>query len=391
MTDAPVRVHFAYWGRRGGGARMALDLAHAAVRHPGLSPTISISHGNELFAEFEALGPALFAIDTFASGHGALTRAWRIPALRRALRERLARDRTQAFVTLMPHVWSAALAPAVTRMGIPYTTIVHDGASHPGDRTGLVHGVLMRDCRHADLIVTLSKAVAHALEGQPVATGKRIVTLFSPDMGRSVSGGAREAPPALAFPRNGSGMPLRLAFVGRIMPYKGLPLLVEAVQRVRAQGIDVALGVFGEGDLAPARTGLDALGAEVENRWLSDDELSQILGRHHAVVLAHVEASQSGIVALAGAHGLPVIATPVGGLPEQVLDGQTGLLARSADAEGLAAAIARLARDEGLYNTICSEIRATTNERTFTRFLQKLVGELPLRRDSPEVRLVKRA
>ena len=125
-----------------------------------------------------------------------------------------------------------------------------------------------------------------------------------------------------------------------------------------------------------------ALGAEVENRWLSDAELSQRLGRHHAVVLSHIEASQSGIAALAGAHGLPIIATPVGGLPEQVLDGRTGLLARSADVESLAAAIARLARDPHLYDIMCGEIRDTTRERSCMRFLDNLVRELPISRAS---------
>jgi glycosyltransferase involved in cell wall biosynthesis len=43
--------------------------------------------------------------------------------------------------------------------------------------------------------------------------------------------------------------------------------------------------------------------------------------------------------------GLPVVATRVGGLPEQVVDGETGILVPAEDAAALAAAIARLARD----------------------------------------------
>ena len=48
------------------------------------------------------------------------------------------------------------------------------------------------------------------------------------------------------------------------------------------------------------------------------------------------------------AAGLPVVSTNVGGVPEIVVEGQTGLLAPSGDAAGLAAAVSRLAGDAAL-------------------------------------------
>jgi glycosyltransferase involved in cell wall biosynthesis len=50
----------------------------------------------------------------------------------------------------------------------------------------------------------------------------------------------------------------------------------------------------------------------------------------------------------AAAAGLPVVAGAVGGVPEIVADGQTGLLVRAGDAEAFAAAVARLLQDEAL-------------------------------------------
>ena len=379
MSEEPARVLFAYWGRRGGGARMALDLARAAVRHPGYSPTISISTDNELFDEFRRLGDAVFPVETFASGTGALLHAWRLPALRRRVVERLRRDRIQAVVTLMPHVWSPLVAPAITHEGIAYVTIVHDGAAHPGDRTGLVHGWLLRDCAQADLVVTLSHAVARHLSAEPALAGKRIATLFSPDMGVPEAPGeiAGGLPASLPFPQ--PGQPFRLAFVGRIMPYKGLDLLIEAVRLVRDRGYPVSLGVFGEGELGRCGGKLMQLGAEVDNRWHTEAELSAVLGRHHAVVLSHTEASQSGVAALAGGHGVPVITTPVGGLIEQVCDGTNGIVAASTTATGLADAMTRLAGDKSLYDSLCTEIRATRQQRSFARFLDELLPLLLLR------------
>jgi glycosyltransferase involved in cell wall biosynthesis len=67
------------------------------------------------------------------------------------------------------------------------------------------------------------------------------------------------------------------------------------------------------------------------------------------MVLPYLEASQSGVIAAAyGAH-LPVVATPVGGLTEQVADGRTGLLAKGATAKDIADAIRKLIETPGLY------------------------------------------
>ena len=50
-------------------------------------------------------------------------------------------------------------------------------------------------------------------------------------------------------------VPLRVLFLGRIMAYKGLPLLIEAVEKLRTEGMPVSLGVAGEGDIADSCRG----------------------------------------------------------------------------------------------------------------------------------------
>jgi glycosyltransferase involved in cell wall biosynthesis len=92
-------------------------------------------------------------------------------------------------------------------------------------------------------------------------------------------------------------------------------------REVRDRGIAVELGVFGEGDLGSSAERLSVMGAEVINRWLTEAEISVLLPRFHVMVLSHVEASQSGAAAAALGAGLPVIATPVGGIIEQITDG----------------------------------------------------------------------
>lgn len=365
VLEAPARVMFLYWGRRGV-SRFALELAQAALADEWYDATISVSRQNESFAAFAGLGDRLLPIDTFASHAGVLTQAWRIPLLRRRLGRQVAAHRIQAVIELMPHVWSSLVIPAAKVAGARYATIVHDAETHPGDyRSYSIKGLVDRSISQADVVLTLSEAVASRLVASGKVPRSKVFTLFHPDL--DFAGGARHQ-----LPR--AGEPIRLAFLGRIMPYKGLPLFVDTIEMLRQDGVAVEAGVFGEGALGESARRLEAMGAEVVNRWLTEAEIGAILPRYHALVLSHVEASQSGVAAIAFGAGLPVIATPVGGLIEQVQDGINGVLAARADAYALAEAVKRLVADPQLYAAMSSHLRATKAERSMDRFVEACVS-----------------
>jgi glycosyltransferase involved in cell wall biosynthesis len=63
------------------------------------------------------------------------------------------------------------------------------------------------------------------------------------------------------------------------------------------------------------------------------------------------------------ASGLPIVATAVGGVPEQINDGETGLLAAAGDAASLARAIARLVQDDALSGRLGAGAAVTARER----------------------------
>ncbi|MGD9737941.1 MAG: glycosyltransferase family 4 protein [Bauldia sp.] len=132
------------------------------------------------------------------------------------------------------------------------------------------------------------------------------------------------------------------------MTYKGLPLLVEAMERLRDGGILATLGIYGEGDLGALRSRIAALGATVVDRWIEHGEIGGILAQHDVVVLPYIEASQSGVTPAAHGAGLPVIVTPVGGLADQVRHGVDGLVTATSTAPAIADAIAALATDRAL-------------------------------------------
>ena len=136
------------------------------------------------------------------------------------------------------------------------------------------------------------------------------------------------------------------------------------------------MGVAGEGDIRNERQRLEALGAEIHNRWIEDVEVAPLMARYDAVVAPYIEASQSGVVATAFGNRIPVIGTPVGGIPEQVIDGRTGVLADRVTSRSLAEAIHRLAINPELYKNISAHLTATAEDRSMARFVDEIVSEI---------------
>ncbi|MBZ0168986.1 Glycosyl transferase, group 1 [Candidatus Methylomirabilis lanthanidiphila] len=137
-----------------------------------------------------------------------------------------------------------------------------------------------------------------------------------------------------------------LLFFGLIRRYKGLPCLLEAMALVLQQ-VDCTLLVVGEfydGKDQCLRL-INTLGlasrVRVIDRFIPDDEVSLYFCAADLVVLPYESATQSGIVPIAYAFERPVVVTAVGGLPEAVQDGETGLLVEPRNPTALAAAIIR--------------------------------------------------
>jgi glycosyltransferase involved in cell wall biosynthesis len=263
----------------------------------------------------------------------------------------------------MSHIWSPLAVPVIRRAGVRHVVIVHDADRHPGDRSGLVIDWVMREAARADHVVTLTEAVARRLTIARGIPERKITVLFHPDL---TYGSAK------SFDTSASG-PLRVLFFGRILPYKGLDLLVAAIERLRHEGLAVEFGVFGRGEITPDISArLSALGAEVENRWLHHNEFESILSRYELVVAPHIEASQSGVIAAAFGSCLPVVATPVGGLIEQVTPDVTGVIADSVSVDGLSNAIRKVAKDRAFLARLQRGVAATRGQRSMERFFDRI-------------------
>lgn len=364
LPNVARRPLFLFWGRRGALSRFSLDLMTASLSVDGVDPILSLSRQNELWDEAKAFGRHAVPVETFLRAGGALNALRVVTAARATLRliEQSGRD---AVIILMPHVWHPLIIRAIRRTGVRTAVIVHDARPHPGEPGAALHGWGLQVARSADVVLTLSHAVARQLASDKRIPPARLRTLFHPDLNYGTA--VRPVAPK-------STQPFRVLFFGRILAYKGLLGLVAAIEQLRGEGRLVELSVHGAGDCGKALPGLMRIGAEVENRWIRDRDVGSILARHHLVALSHIEASQSGVVAAAHGMGIPVVVTPVGGLPEQVRDGLTGMIAVNSTGPALAAAIRRLLDSPGEYEAICSAITSTRSARSMDLFSRSLLA-----------------
>ncbi len=338
---APTKIGVAlvYWGRLGAGASLMSEIAAAMESDERFQLYASPSRQGELPAPLEA--DRLLAIDTFAGARAMVRRSIGLSRIVGDLVRRMKAAGIAIIVTIMPHVWGLALQHAAQRAGIRTILIVHDAEPHPGERRPLFDWLVRREIRGADRIATLSRHVADRLIVRGDADRARIVHLFHPTFrfGAPAPGGE---PAASAS---------RLLFFGRILPYKGVPTLLEAFRVLRAAGIDCTLRVVGRGEIDAPAALMRQPGLLIEQGWVPPDAIGDILGSADIMVLPYLEASQSGVIAAAYGAGLPVVVTPVGGLVEQVVDRVTGLIAHSATAPALADAIGVMIRNSELYAT----------------------------------------
>ncbi len=145
--------------------------------------------------------------------------------------------------------------------------------------------------------------------------------------------------------------PATLLFLGRLGQGKGAYDLLQAVAQLvpRHPGLRLLMG--GDGELEAVRAAAQDLhiGANVELLgWVPGAEKTRLLNEASLYVLPSYNEGLPMSVLEAMAHGLPVVSTPVGGIPEAVSDGVEGFLVEPGDVVALADRLDRLLADPAL-------------------------------------------
>lgn len=224
----------------------------------------------------------------------------------------------------------------------------------------------------ADGIVTLSQHVAHEVRKSYPHVPVR--ALFHPvyePVCKMVP--KEEARRKLGL---GSSEPV-LLFFGYVRKYKGLDILIESMPEVIRRHPGTQLLVAGEFYYGEKmfRERIDTLGigeqVKVYAEFVSNDRMSLFFSAADVVVLPYREASQSGVVQQAYGFVRPVLVSGTGGLPEAVLDGETGAVVRALDPSAFAEGICDFLNS---MKSVCYEekVREYAKELSWEVFADKI-------------------
>jgi glycosyltransferase involved in cell wall biosynthesis len=172
-----------------------------------------------------------------------------------------------------------------------------------------------------------------------------------------------------------------ILFFGAIRPYKGLEYLVAAFQRIVARHEGYRLVIAGEVKRGSEEymeeirrtTGRDARVIQ-KIEFIADEDTELYFKAADVSVLPYTHVFQSGVLFLAYSFGLPVIATDVGSMSEDIVEGRTGFLCQPRDTADLARAIETYF-DSNLFKTLDSR-RPEIQDHANARYSWDVVGEI---------------
>ncbi len=269
--------------------------------------------------------------------------------------------------------WLAALPHLIGRRAL--VTTIHDAALHPGDTDSLA---LLRPFerhlqRRSARVVVHGKSIKRELMAGHGVPRARIGIVPHVALNRYPEVARRAG-----LSRAADDGQKRVLFFGRIMTYKGLPFLLDALERLRPDGLRVRLVVAGAGPaLDELRPRLAAAGdVELHAGFVPDAEVAQLFLDADLVALPYVEASQSGIIAMAAAFGRPVVTSDVGELGEIVRATGMGLVVPPADPAALAAAIRRCLVEPGLAERLAAASRQVAAGAMSPALVCRAAGEV---------------
>jgi glycosyltransferase involved in cell wall biosynthesis len=240
--------------------------------------------------------------------------------------------------------------------GVPNIVHTVHGVPFADDRNAALNRFVLacerRAANYTDCIVTNADVIADKYLEREIGTRNQYTTIYS---GVELDA-FQDATPADDLP----GSRPRVVMVGRLADGKGHSILLDAIESIR--DMEGSVCVVGDGPL------YDDLGQEIADRGLADsvfltgfrDDVPRVLAASDVLVLPSFREGTPRVITEAMASGLPVVATDIAGIPEQVVDGESGYLIPTGDPEALADRLETLLSDPELCKRmgVCGQQRA---------------------------------
>lgn len=174
-----------------------------------------------------------------------------------------------------------------------------------------------------------------------------------------------------------------ILYAGTVYHRKGYDDMIRAFAKVAHNHRDWKIVFAGNGEVEQGKILAAELGIADQTEFLGwvSGEAKDAVFRHASVFClpSYAEGFPMGVLD-AWAYGLPVITTPVGGIPDIAIDGKNMLLFNPGDIDALAAQMEKIISDVNLRNSIASEssilARTTFNVQTINKQLDEIYEEL---------------
>jgi glycosyltransferase involved in cell wall biosynthesis len=197
--------------------------------------------------------------------------------------------------------------------------------------------------RQVDLFIAASGAIKEILQHDGIPPSHIVVVHDGIDVAKIERLPALDVHAEFWLPR---GAPV-VANVGALVAHKGQKYLIDAMPRVLREVRDAHLVIFGEGELrAVLERQIKELHLEKQVLLAGfREDVLRLLKSVDLIAMSSLTEGLGSTVLEAMAMHLPVVGTRAGGIPEIVVDGETGVLVATADPQALAGAIVPLLKD----------------------------------------------
>jgi glycosyltransferase involved in cell wall biosynthesis len=223
----------------------------------------------------------------------------------------------------------------------PLIVTAHDSEPFNGNA-----GAALQQVGALDILGRFDRIIIHTEQARRRLTAQGL----APDRLCRIAHGFLDDDEPAPLPAADPAAPVRFLLFGKLKPYKGADLLVEALRRldpaIRAQ-VEVLIAGKPYMETRPLEAAVAELGGSLrcDFRFFAKAEMRALFAAADVLVFPYREIDMSGVLMAALKTARPILASRIGGFAELLEDGRHGVLVTAGDVDALAAGMTRLVRE----------------------------------------------